>query len=318
MKKKFVDTLKAGDIIDEIFVLAEKNLSFKKDGNHFLNVSLSDRTGTIKGVVWDNVNEINSNTAPGNFVRIKASVTEYREMLQTVVKEMAVCPEESVDPMDFLPSTTLDVDDLFERLVKKTESMSNDHLKQLFRLFWEDKDFARDFKKAPAAKNMHHAYLGGLLVHTASMVFLADKIAEHYRGGGIDRDLLLAGAILHDIGKLREFEYRFKIDYSDEGRLLSHIVIGLEMMDEKLHKLPHFPRQLEILLKHLIVSHHGTREFGSPEVPKTIEAILLNYVDEIDSKVNGIRDFIARENPNEPWTSYHKLLGRHFYTGNQQ
>jgi 3'-5' exoribonuclease len=175
----------------------------------------------------------------------------------------------------------------------------------------------RDFKRAPAAKNMHHAYLGGLLVHTVSMVFLADKIAEHYRGGGIDRDLLIAGTILHDIGKLREFEYKYKIDYSDEGRLLSHIVIGLKMIDEKLDKLQNFPKNLEILLKHLVVSHHGSREFGSPEVPKTIEAVLLNYVDEIDSKVNGIRDFIAQENSGENWTSYHKMLGRHFYTGNQ-
>jgi 3'-5' exoribonuclease len=149
------------------------------------------------------------------------------------------------------------------------------------------------------------------------MVFLADKIAEHYRGGAIDRDLLIAGAILHDVGKLREFEYQYKIDYSDEGRLLSHIVIGLKMIDEKLDKLQNFPKDLEILLKHLVVSHHGSREFGSPEVPKTIEAVLLNYVDEIDSKVNGIRDFIAQEDSGENWTTYHKLLGRHFYTGNQ-
>jgi 3'-5' exoribonuclease len=317
MKEQFVNMLKAGDNIDEVFVLSEKYLSSKKDGNNFLNVTLSDKTGKIKGVVWDNVDEINSGTTAGNFVRIKASVSEYREMLQVVIKNMSVCPVDMVDPLDFLPVTALDVDDLFDRLVKKTESMQNDHLKQLFRTFWEDENFVQNFKKAPAAKNMHHAYLGGLLVHTASMVFLADKIAEHYRSGGIDRDLLIAGAILHDIGKLREFEYLYKIDYSDEGRLLSHIVIGLEMIDEKLDKVSGFPRKLEILLKHLVVSHHGSREFGSPEVPKTIEAVLLNYVDEIDSKVNGIRDFISKEDSGEHWTSYHKLLGRHFYTGNQ-
>lgn len=317
MKKHFVNTIKAGDAIDEVFVLAEKFLSQKKDGNNFLNVTLSDKTGRIKGVVWDNVEDISLNVSSGNFVKVKANVSEYRDTLQLVIKNMEVCPAESVDPGDFLPVTALNVEDLFDRLVKKTESLQNDHLKQLFNAFWNDKDFVRDFKKAPAAKNMHHAYLGGLLVHTVSMVFLADKIAEHYRGGGIDRDLLIAGTILHDIGKLREFEYQYKIDYSDEGRLLSHIVIGLKMIDEKLDKLQNFPKKLEILLKHLVVSHHGSREFGSPEVPKTIEAFLLNYVDEIDSKVNGIRDFISQEDPGENWSSYHKLLGRHFYMGNQ-
>jgi len=317
MKKLFVNTIKAGDAIDEVFVLAEKFLSRKKDGNNFLNVTLSDKTGRIKGVVWDNVDDVGLNVSSGNFVQVKANVSEYRDTLQLVIKSMIACPVESVDPADFLPVTALNVDDLFERLVKKTESLQNDHLKQLFNAFWEDKAFVRDFKRAPAAKNMHHAYIGGLLVHTVSMVFLADKIAEHYRGGAIDRDLLIAGAILHDVGKLREFEYQYKIDYSDEGRLLSHIVIGLKMIDEKLDKLQNFPKDLEILLKHLVVSHHGSREFGSPEVPKTIEAVLLNYVDEIDSKVNGIRDFIAQEDTGENWTSYHKLLGRHFYTGNQ-
>lgn len=317
MKKQFVNTLKAGDTVDEVFVLAEKNLSQKKDGNNFLNVTLSDKTGRIKGVVWDNVEEISLKVSSGNFVHVKANVSEYRDILQLVIKSMVACPVDSVNPDDFLPVTALDVDDLFDRLVKKTESMQNEHLKQLFNAFWNDKEFVRDFKKAPAAKNMHHAYLGGLLVHTVSMVFLAEKIADHYRGGSIDRELLMAGAILHDIGKLREFEYQYKIDYSDEGRLLSHIVIGLQMIDEKLDKIQNFPKKLEILLKHLVVSHHGTREFGSPEVPKTIEAFLLNYVDEIDSKVNGIRDFISQEDSVENWTSYHKLLGRHFYIGTQ-
>lgn len=317
MKKQFVNMLRAGDTVDEVFVLAEKNLAQKKDGNNFLNVTLSDKTGRIKGVVWDNVDEISLKVSSGNFVHVKANVSEYRDILQLVIKSMVGCPVDSVNPDDFLPATALDVEDLFDRLVKKTESMQNEHLKQLFNAFWNDKEFVRDFKKAPAAKNMHHAYLGGLLVHTVSMVFLAEKIADHYRGGSIDRELLMAGAILHDIGKLREFEYQYKIDYSDEGRLLSHIVIGLQMIDEKLDKIQNFPKKLEILLKHLVVSHHGTREFGSPEVPKTIEAFLLNYVDEIDSKVNGIRDFISQEDSVENWTSYHKLLGRHFYIGTQ-
>jgi 3'-5' exoribonuclease len=183
----------------------------------------------------------------------------------------------------------------------------------LFSAFWADGDFVASFKRAPAAKYMHHAYLGGLLEHCLSMASLAEKLARHY--SGIDADLLVAGAVLHDIGKIREFDCGVQIDYSDEGRLVSHIVIGVEMLNEKLRTLPSISPERAHLLKHMIISHHGVREFGSPEPPKTIEAVLLNYIDEIDAKVNGIRQFMAREDPDASWTSYHRLLGRHFYTG---
>jgi len=160
---------------------------------------------------------------------------------------------------------------------------------------------------------MHHAYIGGLLEHTLSMTLLAEKLAGHY--SGVDMDLLIAGILFHDVGKVREFEYQYRIDYTDEGRLLSHIVIGLQMLEDKIKAIEGFPPQTALLLKHLIVSHHGAREFGSPEVPKTIEAVLLNYIDEIDSKVNAVRSFMSAENSAASWTSYHRLLGRHFYMG---
>ncbi len=313
MKKKFITDIKAGDVVDDIFVLAEKILSQKRDGNNFLNVTLSDKTGTLKGVVWDNVDPITAHVTSGDFVSVRGKVSEYKGTLQLVVKAMDVCVPEAVDPSDFLPATSRDMDGMFQRLVKITESLSTPYLKKLFDAFWKDKEFVHKFKTAPAAKKMHHAYIGGLLEHTLSMTSLADKVAGHY--GGIDRDLLISGAILHDIGKIDEFEYQFKIDYSDEGRLLNHIVIGIKMVDEKLSGIEDFPEDQIFLLKHMIVSHHGAREFGSPEPPKTIEAVLLNYIDEIDSKVNGIRDFMASEDPNETWTSYHRLLERQFYKG---
>jgi 3'-5' exoribonuclease len=218
-----------------------------------------------------------------------------------------------VDPSDFLPQTSRDIEGMFDRLSKITDSIKTEYLKRLVEAFWKDEAFVRKFKTAPAAKKMHHAYIGGLLEHTVSMVSLADKIAGHY--SGVDRDLLLVGAIFHDIGKIDEFEYQFRIDYSDKGRLLNHIVIGLKMVDEKLSKIEQFPEDQALLLKHMIVSHHGAREFGSPEPPKIIEAVLLNYIDEIDSKVNGIRDFMAAEDADETWTSYHRILERHFYKG---
>ena len=313
MKKRFIADIKAGDMVDDVFVLAEKTLSQKRDGNNFLNVIISDKTGDLKGVVWDNVDQIAAAVTSGDFVSIRGTVSEYRGTLQLVVKGMDRCSRDAVDPKDFLPATPRDIEGMFQRLVKITASLTTPYLKALFDAFWKDEEFVRKFKTAPAAKKMHHAYIGGLLEHTLSMTSLADKVAGHY--SGIDRDLLVAGAVLHDIGKTDEFEYQFKIDYTDEGRLLNHIVIGLKMVDDKLSEIEDVPEDQIFLLKHMMVSHHGTREFGSPEPPKTIEAVLLNYIDEIDSKVNGIRDFMASEDPNETWTSYHRLLERHFYMG---
>lgn len=313
MKSTFIKDIRAGDLVDDIFVLSEKTMAQKRDGNNFLNITVSDKTGNIKGVIWDRVDDISAGIASGDFVQVQGTVSEYKGILQLVVKKMASIPADSVNPSDFLPATRRDIDKMFLRLLKITASMEAEHLKKLFEAFFNDTDFVRKFKNAPAAKKMHHAYIGGLLEHTLSMALLADRIVEHY--SGVDRDLLLAGAILHDIGKIREFNYKYSIDYSDEGRLLSHIVIGIMMLDEKLEEVEDFPQDQAVLLRHMIVSHHGTREFGSPEPPKTIEAVLLNYIDEIDSKVNGIRDFMTTEDPNESWTSYHRLLGRHFYRG---
>jgi 3'-5' exoribonuclease len=312
MKKKYVNEFRAGDSVDEIFVLQDKSMGHKKDGNNYLNVTLADKTGNVKGVMWDNVDQITAaQLTSGDFVHVQGRLNEYRGGLQAVVKHLTACPADSVDYSDFIPRTRHNTESMFERLVGLTESMETEYLKELFSGFWNDLEFVEKFKTAPAAKHMHHAYLGGLLEHTLSMAVLVERIAGHY--SGVDMDLLLAGVVLHDIGKIKEFEYRYRIEYTDEGRLLSHIVIGLQMLDEKIREVPHFPEDRAKLLKHLIVSHHGSREFGSPELPKTIEAFLLNYIDEIDSKVNGIREFISSEDPNETWTSYHRVLGRHFY-----
>ncbi len=313
MSKSFVTDLIAGKAIDDVFLLAERNMGHKKDGNPFLNVTLSDRTGQIKGVVWDQVERIAAAAAEGDFVHVRAQVGEYRGSLQLVVKDMVRIPAEQVDSADFLAVTSRDVDKMIARLQEMTSRMQNHHLKALFEAFWADADFVAAYRRAPAAKHMHHAYIGGLLEHTLSMAVLAELIAGHY--SGVDRDMLLAGVILHDVGKLRELEYTHRIDYTDEGRLLSHIVIGLAMLEEKLQQVPDFPAIQVQLLKHLMISHHGAREFGSPEPPKTIEAVLLNYIDEMDSRVNSIRDYVAQDSSDGSWTPYHRLLERHFYKG---
>jgi len=312
-KNKFVRDIVAGDTIDDIYLLGEKTIARKRDGNPFLTLSLGDKSGQIRGVVWDNVDAIAATVGVGDFVRISASATEYRGVLQLVVRTMEPLAPESVAAVDFLPATGRDIEQMAARLRAVTDTITAPPLKRLMAVIWEDEALVQLLKRAPAAKNMHHAYLGGLLEHTLSMVLLADKIAGHY--GGIDRDVLLVGAFVHDIGKIRELCYDRRIDYTDEGRLLSHIVLGLEMLEAKLQMIDDFPDTLAALIKHMIVSHHGVREFGSPELPKTIEAVLLNSIDEMDARVNGIREFMAAEKSGSAWTSYHRLLERHFYLG---
>jgi 3'-5' exoribonuclease len=312
-KKKYVKDIVAGDGFSDVFVLTEKSMAHKRDGNPFLNLVLADNSGQIKGVVWDNVSQIASAANAGDFVRVKANAGEYRGKLQLVVKSMDAVPAGDVSPEDFLPSSARDTDKMFERLKTLTDTITSPGLRALMDACWNDADLVQRFKRSPAAKKMHHAYLGGLIEHTLSMALLADKVAGHY--SGVDRDLLIVGAVLHDIGKIRELTYDVNIDYTDEGRLLSHIAIGLEMVHAKIQAIPGFPSEQTALIKHMIVSHHGAREFGSPEPPKTIEAVLLNYIDEIDSRVNGIREFMANDDPDASWTAYHRLLERQFYKG---
>ena len=313
-KKQFVNMLCVGDSIDDVFVLAEKSLGRKKNGDSFLSFGFADRTGDIKGVAWDNVEEINGAAASGAFVRVTGAVSEFRGGLQLTVRGLVCCDTDTVDPADFLPVTTRNPDRMFDRLKRTVDECIRDpHIKRLMEAFWADEAFVRRFKTAPAAKKMHHAYIGGLLEHTLSMTVLAKEIAKHY--SGVNLDLLLAGAVLHDIGKTREFEYQFAIGYSDEGKLLTHIVIGCAMIDDKIRELAGFPPETAMLVKHMVVSHHGSREFGSPEPPKLMEAVLLNQIDDIDAKMNGIREFMAGEDPNETWTSYNRMLGRQLYRG---
>ena len=312
-KHRYVTDIGAGENIQELFLLVEKNTGRKRDGNPYLTLVFGDKSGQIRGVAWDNVDAMTKTVQAGDFVRITATATEYRGSIQLVIKAMEPVSADTVPAQEFLPVTSRDVDQMMHRLQAITDTITDEHIKALMNALWEDEALVGSFKKAPAAKNMHHAYLGGLLEHTLSMALLADKIAGHY--GGINRSVLIAGAVLHDIGKTRELSYDRRIDYTDEGRLLSHIVLGLEMVEAKIRSIDNFPSSTAALIKHMIVSHHGVREFGSPEVPKTIEAVLLHSIDEMDARVNGIREFMAAETSDSNWTSYHRLLERQFFIG---
>jgi 3'-5' exoribonuclease len=313
MKRKFVNQMQPGEILDDVFILSEKILARKKDGGQYLNVVLADKTGNIKGVAWDQVDLIKDQAAKGDFVRVKGTAGEYRGALQVIVKSIEAVAPDAVDSADFINATSRNVDKMMVQLKDIAETVQTVYLKELLDRFFNDAPWVEKFKRAPAAKMMHHAYIGGLLEHTLSLAVLVNRVADHY--SGIDRDLLMTGAILHDIGKIEEFEYKFRIDYSDAGRLMNHIVIGLEMIERKIKEVENFPENAALLLKHLIVSHHGSREFGSPEPPKTLEGLLLNYLDEIDSKINGIREFMESQETDDNWTAYHKPMERYFYKG---
>ena len=313
MKKTFVNMIKAGQAVNEIFIARDKQLAYKKDGAPYLTLNLMDRSGEIKAVVWDNVQAINKAFSAGDYVRVKGTASEYREALQLVVRHIERPDSADVDALDFLPTTERDMDKMLDRLIQISQTVGNKHLSRLLAVFFEDKDFVHRLKSAPAAKRMHHAYLGGLLEHTLSIARLSQAVCSHYMG--LDKDVLLTAAILHDIGKVYEFSYETHIDYSDAGRLLNHIVIGVEMLDKRIATLDNFPEDLSLVLKHMIVSHHGTRDFGSPEPPKTLEAVVLYYLDELDAKITGIRAFMETEDPEAAWTSYHRILDRFFFKG---
>lgn len=316
MKETFVNTIKAGQSVNAIFVARGRQLAYKKDGAPYLTFSIVDRSGDMKAVVWDDVRAMSKVFSEGDYVKVKGNAREYREALQLVVRELERVDPDQVDARDFLPATDRDVDQMLDQLIKISQTVENEHLSGLLAAFFNDRAFVDLFKTAPAAKKMHHAYLGGLLEHTLSIARLIQAVSGHYKG--LDKDLLLTGGILHDIGKVHEFLYETHIDYSDSGRLLNHIVIGVEMLDKKIETLDGFPDDLALVLKHMIVSHHGTREFGSPEPPKTLEAIILNYLDELDAKVTGVRAFMDSEDTEATWTSYHRVLERYFYRGNDK
>lgn len=309
----FVSELRPGNRVDDFFLLSEIKMGVKRDGSPYLQVTLSDNSGRIQGVVWDNAGDYAEMLKPGDIVRVKGAIATYRGSSQVIINAMEPAGDMDLDPSWFLPSCSRDVDSMMTRLLSLVGRIDDPDLKRLLNYFFSDSLFVSKFKRAPGAKLMHHAYIGGLLEHTLSISCLAERVAPHYQG--IDKGLLITGAILHDIGKIREFHYDRMIDYSDEGRLFGHIVIGHAMISAAIDDIGDFPEEKAKMLLHIIVSHHGSREFGSPEPPKTLEALLLYYLDEIDAKINGVRDFINKHQSSGTWSDYHKPLARFFYTG---
>lgn len=314
MKNHFVSDIRERDWVDSIFLVREKTTAMAKNGKPYLTLKLMDRSGEVEARVWDQVDDIASRFERDDFVQVKGKASVYLNKMQLIVQELSRIEEDRIDMADFLPTSSFSRDQLLARLRERVAGLEDPHLKALMESFLADGTFLERYLTAPAAKSMHHVYLGGLLEHSLAITDLVDDVCGRYPE--LNRDLILVGALLHDVGKTTELNFSRSFDYTDEGKLIGHIVIGVEMVEEKIRLLEDFPRELAIHLKHLLLSHHGQYEYGSPKRPKTLEAVVLSYLDDLDSKINGIRLHMEREAQNESaWTSYHRLYDRYFYKG---
>jgi 3'-5' exoribonuclease len=309
MKSPYIRDLEPNQTITGIFLVQNKDVRQKKSGEPYLSLLLADRTGELDAKMWDNAAEVLDTFNRESFVKVKGLVQVFQNRPQLTVHKLAPVPDAEVDFADFFPASTRDRDEMFEELRRWIASITNPHLKALLEAIFADEDVALAYRTAPAAKTVHHAWLGGLIEHVLSLCHLARFTAAHY--ANIDFDLLLGGVILHDLGKIRELNYSRGFSYSTEGQLLGHIIIGLRMVEEKIQQLPGFPAPLRDLLLHMIVSHHGEMEFGSPKIPAFPEAMLLHYLDNLDSKMECARGAIDRDRLVEGvWTGYVNPLDR--------
>jgi len=296
-------------IITSNFVVVSKQIKPKKTGEPYLALTLGDRSGQLDAKMWDNVEEVLNAFEQDDFLKIKGLVNKYKNRFQLTIHKLRKLGESEIEFSDYLPKTTKNIDELWQTLAGFVASFQNPHLKSLLQAFMSDPEIAAAYRNAPAAKTLHHAYIGGLLDHVVSLFRSCDLVSRNYPQ--VNRDLLLTGAFLHDIGKIHELAYNRSFSYTTRGQLLGHMIIELEMLQSKLAMVPDFPAELKTLLEHLIISHHGQYEFGSPKLPMFPEALLLHYMDDLDSKMEAMRAQFEREADLEsPWTSYNASLGR--------
>lgn len=308
-----------GDSVEDVYLVVDKQLRANRNGNLYLQMDLRDRTATINARLWNAGEPLFRSFEPGDFLLVKGKVQLFQGALQMILSHLERVPAEKVELADFLPHTEQDVSKLYERLRALLMRLSNPHLRALAECFLMDQEFVRAFCRAPAGVRMHHAYLGGLLEHVVTLLDVADRIAPLYPE--LDRDLLLIGIFLHDIGKVRELAYDRSFAYTDEGQLVGHLIIGVEMLNEKVRQVADltgepFPNELLLRLKHLILSHHGTYEFGSPKLPMTPEAIALHHLDNFDAKLHMFtRDIREDRNQSSAWTPFNQSLQRRLFKG---
>lgn len=309
----FIKEIKDNQAVRGQFLVKEVTLAETRAGKPFLTLALIDKTGELIGRVWDNAEVLQKECNAGGVISLTGSAQSYKGVLQLKVQDAKAVDSAKVDYSLFLQTASQEPKKMLADLKKIIATVEDSNLRQLLNVFFNDSHFMELFLKAPAAKNMHHAYVSGLLEHTLGVVKLADNISKLYPT--IDRSLLICGAVLHDVGKVREFSFDNQpFDYSDQGRLVGHMVIAIGILQEKIAEIPSFPSELSDRLKHLILSHHGKYEFGSPVVPMIREAFVLNFIDDLDAKMNYL-DRLSEQAEGEgyQWTPYQRTLERFLF-----
>lgn len=309
MKSPYIREIQPNHVFTTTFLVHAKEVREKKTGEPYLSLLLADRTGEVDAKMWDNVAEVKDSFDRDDFVKVKGLVQVYHNRRQLTIHKMRRVTDSEIDLADYFPASARDRDEMWAELRAIVRDIGNPHLKALLELVLDDPEVSLRYRLAPAAKQVHHAWLGGLIEHVLSVCHLCRVTAAHYRG--VDPDLLLTGAILHDVGKIHELSYERGFGYTAEGQLLGHMVIALRLISGKLRDLPDFPRELRNLVEHMIVSHHGQLEFGSPKLPQFPEALLLHYLDDLDSKMECMRHLIERDpQVDGHFTGYSSSLAR--------
>ena len=310
MKTSFVTDLNSEQSISTFFLVHEKEIRNTREGKPYLRLELGDRSGTIEARMWDQFDVVAKNIGRDDFVKVSARVEIYRNKPQLALQQLRLAKPEEVDLADFLAHTKEDVGKLYTQMLEYAASIKNPWLKKLVNGIISDPAIAVKYKRAPAAKVMHHAYLGGLLEHVLSLCGMAKQAAAHYPE--LDADLLLTAAILHDVGKLEELCYDRAINYTVEGQLLGHIMMEFETVSKAMDAIEGFPPNLKTVVQHLLISHHGQYDFGSPKLPMIREALVFHYLDDLDSKLAAVRAALALDTGEPEWSAYSGALGRKF------
>ncbi|MBS0210172.1 MAG: HD domain-containing protein [Planctomycetes bacterium] len=319
MARRNVKELGHQDSIDQIFLAAQKQLRPNRNGNLYLQVELSDRTGSISGRMWNATEADYRGFEDGEFVRVEGATQLYQGAIQLIFTNICRAREQEVDPADFMPLTPAEIDRMAVEVAKILRSLGNPALRNLAECFLTDAEFMSRFTRAPAGVKNHHAYIGGLLEHVLQLMQVVRAVAPCYPV--LDVDLLMMGAFLHDMGKIEELAYDRGFSYTDEGQLIGHLVMAVGMLDAKLRDAERlagepFPQEMALRLKHMIVSHHGQYEYGSPKLPMTLEAMALNLLDTMDARIHSFAQ-LMRDDPNldSPWTSFNQALARKLFKG---
>ena len=313
MEKILVSDIKENQKVESIFLVKSKSHATGKTGKPYIYLKLSDKTGEIKGYIWDNIEKYNELFDAGDLIKIKSKSNIFQNELQLSILELEKLDGTGINEnllRLFLKSTKYDIDAMLSELSNLlNETLSDEYIIELTKKFLNDENYIKKLKTMPAAKSIHHGYIGGLLEHTLSMLKIGLFLSKHY-GTGVNKDILTASILLHDVGKMEELSNKNNVtEYSDDGKLLGHIVLGANIIDKKIDEIQGFPKNLRTLLLHSIISHHGELEFGSPKRPKTVEALLLHFIDNMDAKTNQFIE--ATESQNTPWSPYSKQLDRY-------